>query len=64
MVCRMGTVRRKVERLLLGEQSTDGTWQEVGTVRRTVERLLLGSTPCGHADTRGTCRDLYEHRLW
>ena len=36
----------------------------MGPVRRKVERLLLRGTQCGHADTRGTCRELYEHRQW
>ena len=38
--------------------------RRMGPVRRKVERLLLRGTQCGHADTRGTCRELYEHRPW
>ena len=38
--------------------------RRMGPVRRKVERLLLRGPQCGHADTRGTCRELYEHRSW
>ena len=38
--------------------------RRMGPVRRNVERLLLRGTQCGHADTRGTCRELYGHRAW
>ena len=38
--------------------------RRIAPVRRKVERLLLRGTQCGHADTRGTCRELYEHRQW
>jgi transposase len=38
--------------------------RRMGPVRRKVERLLLRGTQCGHADTRGTCRELYGHRPW
>jgi len=38
--------------------------RRMGPVRRKVECLLLRGTQCGHADTRGTCRELYEHRQW
>jgi transposase len=36
----------------------------MGPVRRNVEALLLRGTGCGHADTRGTCRELHAHRQW
>ncbi|HBO45258.1 MAG TPA: IS66 family transposase [Planctomycetaceae bacterium] len=38
--------------------------RRMAPVRRKVERLLLRGTQCGHAGTRGTCRELYEHRPW
>lgn len=38
--------------------------RRMGPVRRKVECLLLRGTECGHAPTRGTCRELYEHRQW
>jgi hypothetical protein len=38
--------------------------EALGPVRRNVERLLLRGTECGRTDTRGTCRELYEHRPW
>jgi transposase len=38
--------------------------RRMGPVRRQVEALLLRGIQCGHADTRGTCRELYEHRGW
>jgi transposase len=38
--------------------------RRMAPVRRKVERLLLRGTQCGHADTRGTCRELYKHRGW
>jgi transposase len=36
----------------------------MGPVRRKVEGLLLRGTRCGHAGTRGTCRELHAHRAW
>jgi transposase len=47
-----------------GKISRAALLRRMGPVRRNVERLLLRGTQCGHADTRGTCRELYEHRLW
>lgn len=47
-----------------GKISWAALLRRMGPVRRNVERLLLRGTQCGHADTRGTCRELYEHRLW
>jgi transposase len=47
-----------------GEISWAALRRRMGPVRRKVERLLLRGTQCGHADTRGTCRELYEHRQW
>ena len=38
--------------------------RRMGPVRRKVERLLRSGTQCGHADTRGTCRELYAHCAW
>jgi len=38
--------------------------RRMAPVRRKIERLLLRGAQCGHADTRGTCRELYEHRGW
>jgi transposase len=38
--------------------------RRMGPVRRKVERWLVCGTQCGHADTRGTCRELYAHRPW
>ncbi len=38
--------------------------RRMGPVRRKVECLLGRGTQCGHADTRGTCRELCEHRAW
>jgi transposase len=38
--------------------------RRMGPVRRKMECLLLRGTQCGHADTRGTCRELYAHRQW
>jgi transposase len=38
--------------------------RRMGPVRRKVERLLLRGAHCGHTDTRGTCRELYERRPW
>jgi transposase len=38
--------------------------RRLGPVRRKVERLLLRGSQCGRADARGTCRELYEHRVW
>lgn len=38
--------------------------RRIGPVRRKVERLLLRGMQCGHAATRGTCRELYERRAW
>ena len=47
-----------------GTISREAFWRRMGPVRRRVEALLLSGTRCGHADTRGTCRELYEHRQW
>jgi transposase len=47
-----------------GKISRAALLRRMGHVRRKVERLLLRGTQSGHADTRGTCRELYEHRLW
>jgi len=47
-----------------GKISRAALLRRMGPVRRKVERLLLRGTQCGHADTRGTCRELYEHRPW
>jgi transposase len=47
-----------------GKISREAFWRRMGPVRRRVEELLLSGTRCGHADTRGTCRELYEHRQW
>jgi transposase len=47
-----------------GRISRAALLRRMGPVRRNVERLLLRGTQCGHADTRGTCRELYAHRPW
>jgi len=47
-----------------GRISRAALLRRMGPVRRTVERLLLRGAACDHADTRGTCRELYEHRQW
>jgi transposase len=47
-----------------GRISRAALLRRMGPVRRNVERLLLRGTQCGHADTRGTCRELYKHRPW
>jgi transposase len=47
-----------------GKISRAALLRRMGPVRRKVERLLLRGTQCGHAGTRGTCRELYEHRQW
>jgi len=47
-----------------GRISRSALLRRMGPVRRKVERLLLRGTQSGHADTRGTCRELYEHRPW
>jgi len=47
-----------------GKISRAALLRRMGPVRRNVECLLLRGTQCGHADTRGTCRELYEHRQW
>jgi len=47
-----------------GRISRAALLRRMGPVRRNVERLLLRGTRCGHADTRGTCRELHEHRQW
>ena len=47
-----------------GKISRAALLRRMGPVRRKVECLLLRGTQCGHADTRGTCRELYEHRPW
>ena len=38
--------------------------RRMSRVRRKVERLLRSGTECGHAKTRGTCRELYAHQEW
>lgn len=47
-----------------GKISRAALLRRMGPVRRNIERLLLRGTQCGHAATRGTCRELYEHRQW
>jgi transposase len=47
-----------------GRISRTALLRRMGPVRRNVERLLLRGTECDHADTRGTCRELYKHRPW
>jgi len=47
-----------------GRISRAALLRRMGPVRRNVECLLLRGTQCGHADTRGTCRELYQHRPW
>jgi transposase len=47
-----------------GKISRAALVRRMGPVRRKVERLLLRGAQCGHAATRGTCRELYEHRPW
>jgi transposase len=47
-----------------GKISRAALLRRMGPVHRKVERLLLRGTQCGHAATRGTCRELYEHRQW
>lgn len=47
-----------------GKISRAALLRRMGPVRRKMESLLLRGTQCGHADTRGTCRELYEHRSW
>jgi len=47
-----------------GRISRAALLRRMGPVRRKIERLLLRGTQCGHAATRGTCRELYEHRQW
>ena len=49
-----------------GHISRAALLRRMGPARRKVERLLLRGTQCGHAGTRGTCRELYEHqpRRW
>src|SRR5665648_276617 len=47
-----------------GKISRAALLRRMGPVRRRVECLLLRGTQCGHADTRGTCRELYGHRAW
>ena len=47
-----------------GKISRAAFLRRMGPVRRKVECLLLRGTQCRHADTRGTCRELYEHRQW
>lgn len=47
-----------------GKISRAALLRRMGPVRRKVEALLLRGTQCGHTDTRGTCRELYEHRSW
>jgi transposase len=47
-----------------GKISRAALLRRMGPVRRKVERLLLRGTQSSHTDTRGTCRELYEHRPW
>jgi transposase len=47
-----------------GKISRAALLRRMGPVRRNMDRLLLRGTQCGHADTRGTCRELHEHRQW
>jgi len=47
-----------------GRISRAALLRRMGPVRRKVESLLARGTQCGHADTRGTCRELHEHRPW
>lgn len=47
-----------------GEISRAAFLRRMGPVRRKIERSLLRGTQCGHSDTRGTCRELHEHRQW
>jgi len=47
-----------------GRISRAALLRRMGPVRRKIERLLLRGTQCGHVATRGTCRELYEHRQW
>jgi transposase len=47
-----------------GKTSRAALLRRMGPVRRKVAGLLLRGTQCGHADTRGTCRELYGHRPW
>jgi transposase len=47
-----------------GKMSRAALLRRMGPIRRKVECLLLRGTQCGHADTRGTCRELHEHRQW
>jgi len=47
-----------------GKISRAAFLRRMGPVRRRVECLLLRGTQCGHADTRGTCWELYGHRAW
>jgi transposase len=47
-----------------GKISRAAFLRRMGPVRRRVEELLLRGTQCGHAGTRGTCRELHQHRQW
>jgi len=47
-----------------GKISRAALLRRMAPVRRRVEALLLCGTRCGHADTRGTCRELHQHRQW
>lgn len=47
-----------------GRISRTALLRRMGPVRRNLERLLLSGSQCGHAETRGTCRELHEHRAW
>ena len=47
-----------------GRISRTALVRRMGPVRRKVERLLLRGLETGGRDSRGTCRELYEHRRW
>jgi len=47
-----------------GRISRAALLRRMAPVRRKVERLLLRGMQGGNKDVRGTCRELYEHRLW
>jgi transposase len=47
-----------------GRISRAALLRRMGPVRRKIECLLLRGTQCGHSATRGTCRELHEHRQW
>jgi transposase len=47
-----------------GKISRAALLRRMGPVRRKVERLLLRGLQGGNRQLRGTCRELYTHRLW